>query len=207
VNLTTVPVSVTIQDLRFGDFDGDYKTDIFYTLGGQWHIWYGKSRAWTPTLGAALPASAMLFGEFDNVRGTDIVAALPDDWAVSSGGTVGWVKLNNRLKDSLAGAVAADFDGNGICDIAFNDGTQWIFSRDGRWPLSLLRSAGAMTGYPGLQAQLIGQFESDRGAEVVSFEYKKLPFLNSYYPGERLMIWKGLGTGNAYATHSEQNMR
>jgi hypothetical protein len=73
VNFTTVPVP--IKELRFGDFDGDDKTDICYTLKAQWWIWW-KSRTWTATLGASTPVSAMLFGEFDDVRGTDFVAAL-----------------------------------------------------------------------------------------------------------------------------------
>src|SRR6185503_11767037 len=138
---TSAPVPM--NDLRFGDFDGDLKTDIFYTLGGQWHLWYGSTRAWTPTLSAGVPVSALLFGEFDGTRGTDIVAALPADWAVSSGSTVGWVKLNDRLRNTLTGAVAADFDGNGIDDIAFSDGNKWIFSRDGRAPLAVLRDGSA----------------------------------------------------------------
>ena len=45
--LTSVPVP--IKDLRFGDFDGDGLTDMFYTRQSQWQVWYGSTRAWTPT--------------------------------------------------------------------------------------------------------------------------------------------------------------
>ena len=54
-----------IKDLRFGDFDGDGKTDIFYTRDGQWNVWYGSTRAWTPTQSARSAVSQLLFGEFD----------------------------------------------------------------------------------------------------------------------------------------------
>jgi hypothetical protein len=201
--LTSAPVPM--KDLRFGDFDGDAKTDVFYTLGGQWHLWYGSTRAWTPTLGAGLPVAALLFGEFDGTRGTDIVAALPDDWAVSSGSTVGWVKLNDRLRDTLEGAVAADFDGNGISDIAFSDGKVWRFSRDGRDPLAVLRDGSGERDFPPLHEQLVGRFGLAPRAQVVTFERKMVTLLD--VPGERLVVWRGLGTGNAYVTHSEQNMR
>jgi len=67
-------------------------------------------------------------------------------------------------------------------------------------------------GYPRLKQQLVGQFERDAGAEVVSFEYKRQ--LTFYLPGERLVIWRGLVRpgemgffSNAYGILSEQNMR
>jgi hypothetical protein len=242
--LTSAPVPM--KDLRFGDFDGDARTDIFYTLDGQWYVWYGATRAWTPTLWAGLPVSALLFGEFDCTRGTDIVAALSDDWAVSSGSVVGWVKLNDRLRATLVGTVAADFDGNGISDIAFSDGNQWLFSRDGREPLAVLRDGSGQLAYPPLHQQLIGRFEAGAGTQWLFSRYGREPLavlqdgsgqlaypplyeqLTCGFeagagaqvitvertlltpligPGQRLVIWKGIGNGHAYVTHSEQNMR
>lgn len=147
----------------------------------------------------------MLFGEFDWTRGTDIVAALPEDWAISSGSVVGWVKLNDRLRTTLVGTVAADFDGNGISDIAFSDGDKWLFSPDGWKPLAVLRDGSGQLAYPPLHQQLTGRFEAGAGAQVVTVERTPLsPLLG---PGQRLVIWKGIGNGNAYVTHSEQNMR
>jgi hypothetical protein len=203
VNLTTTPVA--IQDLRFGDFDGDEKTDIFYTLSGQWWIWYGKSRAWTPTLGASTPVSAMLFGEFDGVRGTDLVAALPSDWALSSGAAAGWVKLNDRRLSSLAGAVAADFDGNGRSDIAYSEGKKWYVSRDGRSPFTLLRNGDGHAPYPGLKNVLLGQFEGGPRTQAVTLNL--VDVLGFFLPGERLVIWDGREINGDFQQLSEQNMR
>jgi hypothetical protein len=199
VNFTTVPVP--IQELRFGDFDGDGKTDIFYTRSGQWYLWYGRTRNWTPTLGGDIPVSAMLFGEFDGVRGTDLVAALTLDWAISSGAAAPWVKLNDRHRNTLAGAVAADFDGNGISDIAYADGSKWMFSRGGRSRPETLRDGASTLLYPALNEQIIGRFGAGARAQAVTFP-KSL-----FFSLERLVIWRGLGTSNTYDTHSEQNMR
>ena len=196
---------VSMEDLRFGDFDADARTDIFYTLDGQWYVWFGGTRAWTATLRADLPVSALLFGEFDRTPGTDIVAALFDHWAVSSGSVVEWVRLNDRLRNTLVGTVAADFDGNGLSDIAFSDGNKWLVSRDGRQPLAVLRDGSGQPKYPPLHEQLTGRFEAGAGAQVVAVE--RMPLSPVIGPGQRLVIWKGLGNGNAYVTHSEQNMR
>lgn len=201
--LTTTPVPM--KDLRFGDFDGDSKTDIFYTQGGQWYIWYGRTRAWTTAQTSSLPISELLFGEFDEVRGTDVVAVTSGMWAYSSAGAGSWAKLSNRLTSSLANAVAADFDGNGKSDIAFNEGGKWRYSRDGRFPLALLRDGendGLYLNVP-LRALIIGLFEGGTRAKVVRFELSgRIPF-----PGERLGIWRGLGSGNAFSMLSLQNMR
>ena len=200
-----------MKDLRFGDFDGDGKTDIFYTQGRQWNIWYGRTLGWTLAAPSDYPVSEFLFGEFDDVRGTDVAVVTNGVWSFSSGGVTGWAKLNNKLTDSLANAVAADFDGNGKSDIAFNDGGTWRYSRDGRFPLALLRDREAGSRFPvpvysnvPLKALLIGVFDGGGRAMVVTFEHK--PWLPSVV-GERLVIWRGLGSGNAFGTRSLQNMR
>jgi hypothetical protein len=133
--LTTSPVP--IADLRFGDFDGDALTDIFSTRRGQWWVWYGRTRAWTPAQTSSKPISALLFGEFDELRGTDVVGVNASGWQYSSAGTLGWAPLNGKLTRSFSTAVAADLDGNGKSDILVDfDGEKWLYSRDGRMPLS-----------------------------------------------------------------------
>jgi hypothetical protein len=205
VPLTTSPVAM--RDLRFGDFDGDSRTDIFYTLGGEWTIWYGSTRTWTAVNTSSLLLSQLLFGEFDEVRGTDVAGVANGVWSISRSGTGSWVKINNRLTSSFAAAVAADFDGNGKSDIAFNDGGKWRYSRDGRFPLALLRDGAGDGVYRNvsLKALLIGPFDGGTRAEVVRFNLSEagpIPLL-----GERLLIWRGPGSGNAFSMHSLQNMR
>jgi hypothetical protein len=188
VPLTTSPVPM--KDMRFGDFDGDGKTDIFYTLGGRWHVWYGSTRMWTVPGGSSFPISALRFGEFDPVRGTDVVAVTSGMWAYSSAATGRWTKLNDQLKSSFAGAVVADFDGDGKSDIAFDEGHQrWSYSPGGRLPLRSLREGDGMT-YPALTTLLVGSFDGGPRAEVLSF-YQ--PNRGSVDLTDHFVIWRGEG--------------
>jgi hypothetical protein len=207
VNFTTVPVPM--KDVRFGDFDGDGKTDLFTTQGGRWMIWYGSTRTWAPAQSSSLPITQFLFGEFDDVRGTDVAAVTSGMWAYSSGGLSSWTRLNKKLKGSFDGAVAADFDGNGRTDIAFNDGLDWQFSSDGRAALATLRDSqeAFLLAHPPLKSLLVGRFEGGPGAQVVAFERRLTVPSGRSVPGEQLLIWRGLGTGNAFSEYSERNMR
>jgi hypothetical protein len=81
-----------------------------------------------------------------------------------------------------------------------------MWSPGGRSPKLTLRDAANTIGYPGLRDQLVGQFDHDREAEVVSIEYTRLAVV--YLAGQRLMVWPGLhGRSSAYGVLSEQNMR
>lgn len=188
--------SAPISELRFGDFDGDAKTDIFRReTNGQWLIWYGRTRTWTPAQSSSFPLAALRFGEFDAKRGTDVVAVLRDQWAVSSGAAAPWIRLNDRLRGSFAGVVVADFDGDSRSDLAFDDGRQtWTFSSGGSGPLRTLRVGDGQTPMKPLGLLLLGHFDGDRSAEVVSFWT------------DSLVIWRG-GMRGHFARHSRAPMR
>jgi hypothetical protein len=190
---------VPVKDLRFGDFDGDGLTDIFYTRKGEWHVWYGSTHAWSDVQTSSTPISEMLFGFFDDVPGTDVAAVRNKQWSYSSGAIEPWAKLNDKLRSSFKNAVAADFDGNGKTDIAFSDGSKWRYSPDGRAPLALLRK-----GASALDRMITGRFSAPPTdpnapipAQVVAWNSK----------GLKLILWSGLGTGDAFGALSHQDMR
>jgi len=194
VPLTTVPVAM--KDVRVGDFDGDGKTDLFFTRNDQWQVWYGSTRTWTATGSSSKGISEFLFGEFDDIKGTDIATVLESGWAYSSGSTGSWAPLNSKLADSFKDAVAADFDGNGRTDIALRKDNRWRISVDGRAPLADL-NVGSIT----LNRWIIGRFERDAPAMAVHFGP---PTTSS---SKRFVIWRGLGSDNTLHPWSEQDMQ
>jgi hypothetical protein len=196
--LTTAPVPM--KELRFGDFDGDRLTDIFFTRNGQWQVWYGRTRQWTPVQTSSASISELQFGEFDRVRGTDVAAVMNGAWSYSSGATQRWAKLNRKLTSSLSGAIAADFDGNGRTDIAYRDGLKWSYSPDGsREPITLRKGIDAA------KDLLVGRFDVGSRAQLVRWE--PVPPLASALLPHRFQIWRGLGSGDAFVTRSAQSMR
>jgi hypothetical protein len=187
--LTTTPVPM--RELRFGDFEGDGLTDIFYTHNGQWQVWYGGLKDWRPTQTSGFAITDFLFGEFDALKGTDVAVITGGKWQISSGATAPWTELNSLRRPSFRGAVVADFDGDGRSDIAFDEGRQtWSCSSGGAGPLRSLREGdGQSTAYPELSQLLVGHFDGDPRAEVVSYYVRSGesgPVLNNHF-----MIWRG----------------
>ena len=197
VPLTTAPVPMA--ELRFGDFDADGRTDIFRReASGQWMIWYGRTRDWAAAQSSSLPLKALRFGQFDGRPGTDVVAALSDQWAVSSSATTQWARLNAPLHRSLEYAVAADFDGDGRDDLAFDEGRQmWSVSRAGSGPLSALREGDGLPRVPELRTLLVGRFDGGRAARLVSFPSGG---------DNHFMIWRG-GRRETFSRLSRAAMR
>jgi hypothetical protein len=197
--LTTAPVPM--KDLRFGDFDGDGLTDIFFTRDRQWQVWYGRTRQWTPVQTSSASISELQFGEFDRERGTDVAAVVGGEWSYSSGATQPWARLNrHKLTRSLSGAITADFDGDGRTDIAYRDNFRWNYSPNGRGEPITLRK-----GFEPAKDLLVGRFDGGSRAQLVRWE--PVPSLASSLLAHRFEIWRGLGSGDAFVTRSTQSMR
>jgi hypothetical protein len=191
--LTTIPVPM--KELRAGDFDGDGKTDLFFTRDGVWNVWYGSTRIWNTTQSSSKKVSELLFGEFDEVTGTDVATVLESGWVFSSGSTHTWAPLNSKLTNSFTDAVAADFDGNGKTDIAFRKGI-WRLSADGRGPMTDL-NAGPIR----LNRWIMGHFEA--GAPAMAIGWGP-PFSST---AKRFVIWRGPASGKTLHPWSEHEMQ
>jgi hypothetical protein len=87
--------------------------------------------------------------------------------------------------------LGRDLDGDGRSDIAFDEGRQmWSYSSGGAGPLTSLREGdGQSVAYPELSRLLVGHFDGDPRAEVVSYyglSADSGPVLTNHF-----MIWRG----------------
>jgi hypothetical protein len=187
------PLPVPISGLRSGDFDADGKTDLFYTKDGQWQVWYGKTKAWTPTASSDRNVAELAFGNFDGKPGTDVLGISGGKWQFSSSSTGSWEPLGPSRRSSLQNAVVADFDSDGIVDVAFHDGElKWVYSRSGREALATLKESSDQEEkrLPALHRLAIGHFDRNRGAEVITFPVYNAQQANTF-PKNHLLIWRG----------------
>jgi len=114
-------------NLRFGDFNGDGKTDVFATWGGKWHVAFtnssgtGTAGGWQDFGTSNISVQDLAFGDFNGDGKTDVFSSFSSAWNVaftnSSGtGSSGWQVLNN-YSDPLSSLKFADIDGDGKTDV------------------------------------------------------------------------------------------
>jgi len=181
-----------MTDFVIGDFVGDRRADVFFARGDQWFVSDGGRGPFVPYATSSFKIPDLAFGHFDkdhkNDPKTDVVGVVDNQWmVVFAQGDHTWKRLRSKLTDTMAGLIVADFDGNGIDDIAKFADDQWQVSMDGidDWtPLS----------YGGPRAA-IGRFDDhDRpGADILFWDSRSLRIISS-----------GLGSS---VQHSRQDMR
>jgi len=65
----------TVNEIKFGDFNGDGKTDVFAAWGGKWHVSYGGSSKWQDLNTSNSTVNEIKFGDFNGDGKTDVFAA------------------------------------------------------------------------------------------------------------------------------------
>ena len=132
------------------------------------------------------------------MRGTDVATVLSDRWAVSSAATSSWNFLNKRFAGTFKNAIAADFDGNGRTDIAFQRPpfNVWSVSSDGQGEPRVL-------GLPAISRDygLVGRFDKSSPRAMMIYNAPRLLGLN------RFKIWRGYGTTVDWRDWSDHDMR
>jgi hypothetical protein len=110
----------TIDQLLFGDFDGDGRTDVVAMRNGQLVISWGGISAFEVLNYNSPPCSSMsdmAVGDFDGDGTPDIFCADGGTWWISYGGDTSFVRVivadATRVKDLRFG----DFNGDGTTDI------------------------------------------------------------------------------------------
>ena len=69
--------SVGLDNLVFGDFNGDGKTDVFRAAGGVWRVSWGGTSRWEEINQSSVGLDNLAFGDFDGDGKTDVFSSMP----------------------------------------------------------------------------------------------------------------------------------
>jgi hypothetical protein len=175
---------VSFSEVRTGDFDADGVSDVFYANGREWFISWGGRGGWSHFALATHRSRDLLFADFNNDRKTDVFGVVGSEWRYVPGGGSYWVTLRQAPDNtSVAYMRAADFDGDGVADIAAAAWGLWRFSRRGTGQPETLWS-----GVPGgfSNATPIGKFDSDPKADMLAYQGNRLSLISH---GRSLHPW------------------
>jgi len=117
---------LTLSQLRFGDFNGDGRTDVLTAGGGgQWRVsWGGRTQ---PRPLNRRPMSAglggLVFADFNGDGRTDIARSHGGRWEVSWGGRTGWRVLRAHAPEPLSQEMVGRFRGKRRANVLLV--TQW----------------------------------------------------------------------------------
>ncbi len=108
--------NVTLDKIKFGDFNGDGKTDAFATWGGKWHVSYGGNSPWQDLAAYNVTADRVKLGDFNGDGKTDVFTTRGGKWYISYGGNSSWqyVMTSNVTVDRME---LGDFNGDGKTDL------------------------------------------------------------------------------------------
>ncbi|HAC64310.1 MAG TPA: hypothetical protein DCF68_12410 [Cyanothece sp. UBA12306] len=152
--------STTLNQLAFGDFNGDGKTDVFRPDGNKWNISYGGTNSWQTLAHSGFGLNELAFGDFDGDGKTDVFTATSGKWYVSYGGTNNWQTLANS-GFGLNELAFGDFDGDGKTDVFTATNGKWYVSYGGTNSWQTLADSGF-----GLDKLAFGDFDGDGKTDV-----------------------------------------
>lgn len=135
--------NVDKSELRFGDFDGDGKTDVFHSDGRYWRVSYGAISDWSRLNKSGTRVDQLAFADFDGDGKTDVFRAGEGRWFVSYGGATSWTVLKHSDATNVHTLRFGDFDGDGKADVFRADGQQWLVSFGGTSDWSRLAALSA----------------------------------------------------------------
>lgn len=148
--------------LRFGDFDGDGRTDVL-TVDAEGSIvvsWAGISE-WQAINAVAWKLEDLAVGDFDGDHVSDLFLATGSDWFVAPGGRV-WQPFVPGMSYRTPDLRFGDFTGDGKTDVLGVNDNAWVIVEPGRTAWSALRSAPA----PTLAGFVVADFDGDGFADV-----------------------------------------
>ncbi|WP_411031268.1 FG-GAP-like repeat-containing protein [Spongiimicrobium sp. 3-5] len=156
-------INPTIDKIRFGDFDGDDKIDVFSVDDCQWRYSSGGDSNWINLNSTSDHLDELRFGDFDGDGKTDVFSKNGSQWRYSCSGSSLWTNLNSST-DALSQLRFGYFDGDDKTDVfSYNNG-DWRFSSGGSGAWENLN-----TSTDPLSELRFGDFNGDGKTDVFSY--------------------------------------
>jgi hypothetical protein len=162
--LNSLHATFAITDLAVGQFDADPRDDLFLADGELWTWSSGGSSGWDFFAYSGYRTPELRFGTFIGNDGlTDVFGVVGDLWMVVDGPGSHWTELREALADIVEAFVVADFDGDGVSDVAHAETNDtWLISWSGTSPYDEIVSKDQPLPY-----LPIGNFDAEPGADVL----------------------------------------
>ena len=109
-----------VASMAVGDFTGDQRSDIFFADGTNWWLSDGGSTGFVQSQTSGYFVKDLRFGDFDGDGKTDVFGIVGGQWVYSKSAMGSWSSgvLQTALTSSVNGLVVADFNGDGLADVA-----------------------------------------------------------------------------------------
>jgi hypothetical protein len=156
-------------DFVIGHFVSDKRADVFFADGQNWWVSAGGTAPFELYATSSFKREDLAFGDFDGRGKTEVAGVVSNQWMfVPSQGPRQWMPLRSKLTNSMKGLIVADFDGNGIADIALWYGGHPGVSLDGR--ADFQPNQGLYYAFPDGGAIALGQFDDRAGTDVLVWQ-------------------------------------
>ena len=110
------PMNVGLDDVHFGDFDGDGRDDAFRSANGGWYVAAAADGIWRRINSSNVPISSLRFADFNGDDRQDVFYKSGSAWKVSYGGETLWQDLQSSGVP-LSELRFGDFNGDGRADV------------------------------------------------------------------------------------------
>ncbi|GAA2367174.1 hypothetical protein GCM10010432_24860 [Catellatospora methionotrophica] len=152
--------TVGLADVRFGDFNGDGRTDVFRATGATWQYSSAGQTSWIDLAASTVGLDDLRLGDFNGDGRTDVFNVSGTQWRYSDAGQSSWINLLNSVVP-LADLRFGDFNGDGRTDAFRATGATWQYSSAGQ--TSWIDLAASTVGLDDLR---LGDFNGDGRTDV-----------------------------------------